>query len=474
MHNPNQLPDPPLPPRDRTPDVSEGDINLSPARRDYRARNVSPQAARMLDADERVFLRQSLSTPCLNALVAARGSILTDAGGRELLDFHGNSVHQVGHGHPRVIAAIKAQLDRLPFCPRRYTNDPAITLAERLGQLTDHQLPKVLFAPGGTLAMGMAMKLARLATGRFKFLSMWGSFHGASLDAISIGGEAIFRAGLGPLLPGCEHVAACAPSRCSLGCGGRCTGLCAAAVEDVLEREPDIAAVIIEPIRCTTIEIPPREYLQRIRAACTRRNTLLIFDEIPLCLGRTGEMFAYELFGVTPDILVIGKGLGGGIMPIAAMLARADLDIGAHTALGHYTHEKSPVAAAAAIATLDVIRDEDLCARSRKLGETWHRELTERLAPTGVIREVRGTGLMLGVELAHTHPDTAPPDTAHSQRSHHTAIFADRVLYACLERGLSFKVSDGRVLTLTPPLTVSEAELARATSILADAIRACL
>lgn len=447
----------PTEPRDAEFDVSEGDVNLTDARRSYAATHDHATQA-LLGRDAAAYLHQSLSTPCMNALASAKGTLLTDLAGRELLDFHGNSVHQVGHGHPRVIDAVVRQLQSLPFCPRRYTNDPAVRLAERLAELTHNRLSKVLLAPGGTLAVGIAMKLARVATGRFKFVSMWGSFHGASLDAISIGGEAVFRSGLGPLLPGCEHVMPCIPSDCSLGCGGRCETRCAAGVEEVLDREGDVAAVVLEPVRCTTIDVPPADYFRRIRDACDRHGTLLIFDEIPTCLGRTGRMFSYEHFGVEPDILVIGKGLGGGIFPQAAVLARPHLDVAGRTALGHYTHEKSPVGAAAALATLDVIRDEGLVARSASLGEHWRAALRKALADTGVLKDVRGLGLLVGVELS-----AGPRDS--------TARLCERVLYASLEAGLSFKVSDGRVLTLTPPLTVTEPELARATGALRSAIR---
>ncbi|MDX2146899.1 MAG: aspartate aminotransferase family protein [Planctomycetota bacterium] len=449
-------------------DVSEGDVNRTPGRRSYQSRVLDEATKARLDADAAAYLHQSLSTPCITLLERAKGSTLTDAQGHQLLDFHGNSAHQVGHGHPRVIDAVKRQLDTLAFCPRRFTNEPAIELAQRLGALTGGRLTKALLAPGGTLAMGMALKLARLATGRFKFVSMWGSFHGASLDCISIGGEAVFRQGIGPLLPGCEHVIPCAPAECVLGCEGTCSLACARAVEDVLEREGDVAAVVLEPVRCTTVEIPPAEYLRRIRTACDRAGALLIFDEIPTCLGRTGRMFSYEHFGVVPDMLAIGKGLGGGVMPQAALLARADLDVGAHTALGHYTHEKSPLGSAAALATLDVIRDEGLVERSAALGERWTSHLRAELGGLATFREVRGLGLLVGVELrARDEASIARCGSVAAA----TGALCDRVLYACMERGLSFKVSGGRVLTLTPPLTVGEDELDRATAILREAVR---
>src|SRR5882724_3674084 len=178
---------------------SEGDLNLSSHRRAWSRGHINAETRRWLEADAKYFLHQSLSTPCLNVLSTCEGASIQDLRGRKYLDFHGNNVHQVGFGNPRVIQAIKAQLDELPFCTRRYTNLPAIRLAKKLTELAPGNLDKVLFAPGGASAIGMALKLARAATGRFKTVSLWDSFHGASLDAISIGGEAIFRQGIGPL-----------------------------------------------------------------------------------------------------------------------------------------------------------------------------------------------------------------------------------------------------------------------------------
>ena len=281
------------------------------------------------------------------------------------MDFHGNNVHQVGYRHPHVMAAVKRQLDTLPFSPRRFTNGPRSTSRQRLAALAPDPLGKVLFAPGGTLAIGMALKLARLATGRHKTLSLWDTFHGASLDAISIGGEAVFRKGMGPLLPGTEHAPPCDPGACRFGCGGTCNARCAEYLDYVLGKEEDIGAVIIETVRCTDVQIPPPEYYRIVRDACDRHGALLILDEVPICLGRTGRMFAFEHYGIVPDMVVLGKGLGGAVFPMAALIARRDLDIAADRALGHYTHEKSSVGCAAALATLEVIDDERLLERSR-------------------------------------------------------------------------------------------------------------
>lgn len=444
-------------------DRSEGDGNRSARRRRWQSHHLDGETSSWLEKDARYFLHQSLSTPCLNVLTESCGATLTDLQGRAILDFHGNSAHQVGYAHPRVMAAVKRQLDRLPFCPRRYTNIPAIELAERLADITPDPLGKVLLAPGGTSAVGMALKLSRAATGNFKTISMWDSFHGASLDAISVGGEALFRNGIGPLLPGCEHVPPADPYRCLWDPHGRCDscGLkCARYIEFVLEKEGDVAAVIAEPIRSTAVNPPPKGYWQRIRTACDRHGALLIFDETAVCLGRTGRMFAFQHEAVVPDILILGKGLGGGVLPLAAIVARTDLDVAPDKALGHYTHEKNPVACAAAMATIDVILSEGLAERSATLGRSATQRLSALQDAFELIGDVRGRGLLFGVDLVLDREEKTPAVDA-----------AEQILYACLAMGLSFKVSHGSFLTLTPPLTIEAHALERALTILEKAFQ---
>jgi 4-aminobutyrate aminotransferase len=209
------------------------------------------------------------------------------------------------------------------------------------------------------------------------------------------------------------------------------------------------------------VQVPPPDYYRRIRAACDRHGALLILDEIPIALGRTGKFFAFEHYDVVPDIVVLGKGLGGGVMPMAAVIARTGLDVAPHTSLGHYTHEKSSVGCAAALATLDVIRDEALVARSAALGEFALRRMRQLADRHPLIGDVRGLGLLLGLELVTDRATMAPARAA-----------AEDVLYRALARGLSFKIGQGNVLTLTPPLTISEAELDRALDILDAALTA--
>ena len=438
--------------------TGEGDSNRSPRRAAWQAEHVTPEARAVLDADARHFLRQSLSTPCLDVVTRADGAVLETMSGRQLLDFHGNWVHQVGFGHPRVVEAVVEQVRALPFSTRRFTNAVAVELARRLAEAAPGDLDRVLFAPGGAEAVSMALQLARVATGRHKTVSMWDAFHGATLDTVSVGGEAQFRRGIGPLMAGTEHVPPPQPRGCPFRCGDACSLDCARYVEYVLEKEGDVAAVVAETVRSVPY-VPPPDYWRTVRRACDRHGALLILDEIPTALGRTGALFAVEPYGIVPDMLVIGKGLGGGVMPIAAVLARSGLDVAPDRALGHYTHEKSPVAAAAALAVLDVIRDEGLVERSRRLGARALERLREIEAASPRVGAVRGIGLLLGVEVVGA--DGAPDRDV-----------ADAVMYEALSRGLSFKVSQGHVLTLVPPLTISEADLDRALDVLADSLDA--
>jgi 4-aminobutyrate aminotransferase len=434
---------------------SEGDLNISPRRKAWAKEHIDVDTQRWLDLDARYFLHQSLSSPCLNVLSHCEGINIEDLQGRSFMDFHGNNVHQVGFANRRVIDAVKNQMENLAFCTRRYTNIPAIKLAEKLARLAPGDLNKILFAPAGTAAVGMAIKLARMATGRFKTISMWDSFHGASLDAISVGGEAIFRKDAGPLLPGTEHVPPPDCYRCLWGCEeGKCTLQCADYIEYVLGKEGDVAAVIAETVRSTSV-IPPAGYWEKVRAACDKHGALLILDEIPHCLGRTGRMFTCQHFDVIPDMLVIGKGLGGGIFPLAALIAREDLDIAPDRALGHYTHEKNPVACAAASATIECLEEENLLTNAEKMGNYTLDRLRDMMRRHKIIGAVRGLGLLMGIELVKNRQTKVPATEE-----------AEQVMYSALSRGLNFKVTMGNIITLTPPLTIIEPEIDRALNIL--------
>jgi len=436
---------------------SEGDISISNRRKEW-WKKLPEKTKKLLEDDERHFLNQALSTPCLNVIDECQGIYIEDITGKRYMDFHGNNVHHVGYGHPRVIDAIKEQMDKLPFCVRRYTNVTAIELAKKLTELTPGDLSKCLFCPGGTDAVEIALKLAMGYTGRFKTISWWDSFHGASFGSISVGGEAIFRGEIS-LLPGTEHVPPPDCYRCPFGQPGYedCNLECAQNVRYVMEREGDVCAVLAETIRSTPY-VPPPEYWKEVRKACDENDVMLIIDEIPHGLGTTGKMFTCDHYDLVPDVLVLGKSLGGGVLPIAASIARERMDVMGHRALGHYTHEKNPVLCAAALATIEVIEEEKLVENASKQGEYALKRLGEMKDEHKLIGDVRGKGLLMGVELVRDSKKTRATDEA------------EAAMYRCLEKGLSFKLTMGNIITLTPPLTISLGEMDAALDILDESL----
>ncbi|MDH3579307.1 MAG: aspartate aminotransferase family protein [Hyphomicrobiales bacterium] len=453
-----------------TPAQSESDTNLSERRSQWADRSLDADTRALLDRDASAFLHQSVSSPCLNAIAKADGIWIEDTAGRRYMDFHGNNVHHIGYGHPRLKKAIAEQMDTLPFAPRRFACEPAVELAEKLGAITPGSLAKVLFATGGSDAIEIALKIARAATGRFKTISFWDAFHGAGFGASSVGGEQLFRGpALGPLLAGSEHVAPFACYRCPygypVGADGKpeldhCQLACANMVRYVLEREGDVAAVIAEPARATSY-MPPEGFWKSVRAACDDHGALLIFDEIPTGLGKTGTMFSCNHDQVVPDILVTGKALGGGIVPIAATVCRGELDVAGDYAFGHYTHEKNPVLARAALTTIQIIEDEGLVENSARVGAHAQARLQDMKDRYPMIGDIRGRGLLIGVELVLDRDAKEPADDA-----------AEEILYAALDKGLSFKTSMGNILTLTPPLITTGEEMDQGLDILEDCLKA--
>ncbi|WP_072612229.1 aspartate aminotransferase family protein, partial [Vibrio vulnificus] len=301
---------------------SEGDVNTTPARQAWNASMDDERTQALLKRDSEVFLHQAMSTPCLDTLEAAEGIYIQDATGKKYMDFHGNNVHQLGYGHPHVIKRVQEQIAKLPFSPRRFTNETAIECAEKLTQICGGELNRVLFAPGGTSAVGMALKLARHITGNYKVVSLWDSFHGASLDAISVGGEACFRQGMGPLMAGVERIPPAVSYRGAFPVTDGSDVHYADYLEYVIEKEGDVGAFIAEAVRNTDVQVPSKAYWKRIREICDKHNVMLIIDDISNGMGRSGEWFTYQAYDIEPDMLCIGKGLGGGLVPIAAMITK--------------------------------------------------------------------------------------------------------------------------------------------------------
>ncbi|WP_321463076.1 aspartate aminotransferase family protein [uncultured Vibrio sp.] len=438
---------------------SEGDVNTTPARQAWHAAMDDERTQSLLKRDSDVFLHQAMSTPCLDTLEAAEGIYIQDATGKKYMDFHGNNVHQLGYGHPHVIKRVQDQIAKLPFSPRRFTSETAIECAEKLTQICGGELNRVLFAPGGTSAVGMALKLARHVTGNYKVVSLWDSFHGASLDAISVGGEACFRHGMGPLMAGVERIPPAISYRGAFPVSDASDVHYADYLEYVIEKEGGVGAFIAEAVRNTDVQVPSRAYWKRIREICDKHNVMLIIDDIPNGMGRSGEWFTYQAYDIEPDILCIGKGLGGGLVPIAAMITKDKYNTAEQISMGHYTHEKSPIGCAAALATIEVIEQENLLDKAKVDSQFMREKLLEMKAKYPVIGDVRGIGMLWGVELVADHKT--------KQRAFDEA---EAVLYQCLNNGVSFKISQGNVIQLSPPLIITREQLTQALAIVEDAI----
>ncbi|MGD8520316.1 MAG: aspartate aminotransferase family protein [Desulfobacterales bacterium] len=446
--------------KDKRIEREQGDVNTTPNRRKYWERNLSQKAKQWFDQDVKYFLHQSLSTPVLNVLSRVDGIYIEDLDGKKYIDMHGNGVHNAGFNNPAVIQAVKKQLDEgMTFCPRRYTNIPAIKLAKKLAEITPDGLCRSLFCPGGSEAIEMALMLAMQVTGRFKTISFWDSFHGAGFGSASIGGEEHFSAGFGPMVPGALHVEFPNYYRNPWGFASEADvdAECLRQIEMVVKRAPEVAAIIGEPISATPV-VPSRQYWEGVKRLCEQYGCLLIFDEIIEGFGRTGKMFACEHF-VTPDILVLGKSLGGGLAPFAGIVTHDKYNVCQQRSIGHYTHEKNALCAAAALAEIDYLEANDLPAHAAKLGAHAVQRLNGLKENHPLIGHVAGLGLHIGIDLV-SNPKT----------KERAIEEAEILMFKCLEKGLSAKTIEGNVLTLRPALIITREEMDRAIDIIDVAI----
>jgi 4-aminobutyrate aminotransferase len=387
--------------------------------------------------DAEAFFHQRGSSPCLAALRAVGGCWIEDADGHRMLDFHGNTVHHIGHAHPRLIAALQAQLLDLPFCPRRHTNAPAVELAEALLARWPGSRARALFATGGSDAMEIALKLARVTTGRHESISLEGSYHGDGLGALGLG-SARHDPRLGPLLPGRHHVT---PYWVDAG------RMLDEMRDAFAASRTGIAAVVAEPMR-SNCHVPPPDLWAEVRALCDAHGAKLIFDEIPSGIGKTGRFFAFEHFGVVPDAVVLGKSLGGGIVPIAAVIADAAMNVAPELNLGHYTHEKNPLTCRAAVETLRIIEEEGLVARAGTVGAA----LRAAVAVATGFRP-RGLGLLLALPL----------DEAWTGRAEALVARLRPLGFSCTTKGRD-------AIGLSPPLVISAGEIALGVGMLGQAL----
>jgi 4-aminobutyrate aminotransferase len=392
----------------------------------------SPSGA-LVERDAAVFFHQEGSSPCIAGLKHASGCWIEDLDGRHYIDLHGNTAHHIGHAHPELVAALKAQLEALTFSPRRFTNAPATMLAERLVAQWPGGQAKVLFATGGSDAIEIAMKLARVATGRSATVSLEGSYHGHGFGAFGLS-HASPDERLGSFLPDRLHIE---PYWGEGGADGMLSSLDRALRKAV----GGVAAVIAEPIR-SNCHVPPDHLWLEVRRLCDAAGAKLIFDEIPSGLGKTGRFFAFQHFGMVPDMVVLGKALGGGVLPIAAVVADAGMDVAPELSLGHYTHEKNPMTTRAALTTVDIIIRDGLVERAAALETFVRARVAELTATEPALMGVRGKGLLLALEI----------DRARVGEN-------EDLVQALFAEGISTTLKGKEAIGFSPPLTITEQEI---------------
>lgn len=388
------------------------------------------------------FLRhvcQTSDAPLGLVVDSARGSIIRDASGREFIDLlAGMGVANIGHADPRVVRAIQSQAERYLHVSvyGEMVQAPQVELAKRLAEIAPGDLSVVYFTNSGAEAVEGALKTARKATRRQRLLGFTGSFHGDTFGALSLGGNRIYRDPFEPLLPQVEWL----PFD----------------NESALPRiDEKVAAVIVEPIQGEAgVRIPSSGFHAALRQRCSETGALLIHDEVITGFGRTGKLFASEHWAVVPDLLVLAKALGGG-MPLGAFVGRPEVmhTLSHDPPLAHVTtFGGHPVCCAAGLAALEVLLSSDLASRAALVGGAWIERLRQKFGDR--VREVRGCGLLLAIEL----------ESAEATRAFAATCFAEGLI-------LNWTLHRDTVIRLAPPLVISEDEIARSTEIMATALR---
>lgn len=395
-------------------------------------------------------------------IVRTKGSYLYSENGRAILDFSsGQMCATIGHNHPAIIAAMEKAGESVIHLDSTMLSPDVIALADTLCNLLPEPLNKVQFLNTGGEANEAAIRLAKIATGKFEIIGMAGSWHGTTTGAASAT-YAHGRKNYGPVMPGSLTIPAPNCYRCPIGNSvDKCNLACLEFGFEMIDATSvgEVAAMIVEPVQSAGgIIVPPKGYLKRLRELCDQRDILLIYDESQTGLGRVGTMFGFEEEGVIPDILTLSKTLGGGL-PLSAVITSDNIAKAARErGFSHYTsHTSDPLMATVGLAVVDVIIDEKLHQRAFELGQYLQTRLGELQKRYDIIGDVRGRGLLLGVEII--------ADAATRQPGHELIT---SLTQKCFALGLNLNQVGGphSVWRIAPPLTISKQEIDQAIEIM--------
>lgn len=402
------------------------------------------------------YLHSSVASQSIDLISKGEGIYLENLLGRKIIDFNGGISSLLGYNNPVISDRIKEQLENLTFCSSKFTNNPIVEMAHKICELSPRNLKKVLFTSNESISVCLSLKMAMYLTGKNKIISLGNALNGSGM---TISGEGnlfgIFESFDIQQMPYPEYYR-------NIFNTDKANGYLikyADFVENLLEDNSDICAIIAEPINTSAVNIPSELYWKKIGEICNKFGALLIMNEISTGLGRTGKMFAFEHYDIIPDIVILGKGLGGGIIPISALIISDKLNFHAKADIYDYVSDKNPLGAAAALSLLKYIEDENLLEYVVHMEGYIRGRLLNMRVNYPIIGDVRGLGFLWAIELVKN------PVTKEKAK-----IEAERLMYRCLKKGLNIHISSGNIIVLTPPLIVSQNELDVAFNILEDCI----
>lgn len=425
-----------------------------------------PKSRKLIENDE-TFVSQSYTRVFPTVLDRAEGSYIWDVDGNCFIDFHaGIGVCSTGNVHPKVLAAIKAQAEKgIHFASADFYHEMVGKLAEKLSDISPGNGNKrTFFTNSGTESVEAAIKLAKYATGRSRFLAYVGCFHGRTMGSLALTcSSKIQRTGFHPMMPGVTHVSYPYCYRCPINLQyPSCNLQCADMIEDIYLKQvcpgEEVAAFFVEPIQGEGgYVVPPDDYFSRIKQICEKYGILFVSDEVQAGMGRTGKWFCIEHYDVEPDVITSAKGIASG-MPLGAAIASSELmswEPGAHSS----TFGGNPVSCAAALATLDIIENE-LLANAKKMGDYLMSRLRDFQKDSEIIGDVRGKGLMIGMEVVKDREtrERAPE-------------LANEIIMECFRHGLMMLTCGPNSLRVLPPLSISKDAVDQGLDILFEAVR---
>ncbi|MCU1276034.1 MAG: 4-aminobutyrate aminotransferase [Bryobacterales bacterium] len=424
-----------------------------------------PRALQVIERDHKV-LSPSYTRPYPLVVSRGEGAIVEDVDGNRFLDFNaGIAVVATGHCHPKVVEAIQRQAARLiHMSGTDFYYENMVELAEKLAAVAPGGIERrVYFGNSGTEAIEAAIKLARYTTGREKFIAFLGGFHGRTMGSLALtASKAVQRRGFSPLMPGVHHIPYAYCYRCAYGKTPDTCGVeCAKVIEDQLVKTvlpaEEVAAIVLEPVQGEGgYIVPPQKFIDELARIAKRFGMLLIFDEVQSGMGRSGKMWAAEHFNAVPDILAVAKGIASGL-PLGATIARAELmnwPPGAHAS----TFGGNPVACAAGLMTIELL-EQELIANAARMGAYMMDRLRDWPARFPIVGDVRGLGLMIGIELVR---DQQTRERAPAARN--------RVLELAFQRGLLVLGAGENSIRLAPPLTITRDQAGFAVDVLEECL----